>query len=393
MLNKILTLLLLIIASGVHAQEFNPPIFKADNIAVLKSYQESANGLAAKNLNRFAIERLYKYDLSLDSLYKIEKADSLKAIEQIYLNATASKQLQRSTSQRHIKTMTAEKDVLAGEYHSLLRKAALAFLVWVTIILLMIQFRKRKMKSSELATDNSEIQLKSIEERNGLFEGMLSQVEKLLDQAQHKLAKLQKEKASASGESVAAIEKMESAVIREKNILEAIKDQQAYAIEEKVSTNINQLCDTYMEIAQRGFAAAFPELNCQVTRDFEKKLPEIKVAPASVGNLVLNVLLNAFQSVEEKQRKNIKGYQPKISISTRILPRFLQIRIKDNGVGMTDEIQAKAMEEFYSTKLPEVAVGLGLSESSHVISTLHKGEIKIESEKENSTDVYLKFYL
>ena len=135
------------------------------------------------------------------------------------------------------------------------------------------------------------------------------------------------------------------------------------------------------------------EYDCQITKDFEKNLPAVKTNHGAIGYLLLNLLSNSLKSIEEKYKKGIKGYQPKISISTRILPRFLQIRIKDNGTGMTDDILTKAMDEFYSTREPKEGSGLGLTISKQIISEFHKGEIKIESESGNSTDVYIKFFI
>lgn len=382
-------------------QGLNPPVYHPDHRHVLQELEASSINLAGKNLNRFAIDRLVRYDQSMDSLYKLEKADSLKIIEQIYLSSTAAKQHQRKVSKEQIRILQAEKDVLADEYHGLLRKAALAFLVWTTIIIVMIQFRKRKVKASEISTGTSEVQLQALEGRIQLSAQTIEGAKALEESALKTVESIKQLKALAAehgadpswpNEVAAGLEKTGMAAERELRIIRFLRSTEDSS-DEKVNTDINQLCDTCMEIAQRGIASAYPELNCQVSRDFEKKLPEIKVIPHAVGNLLLDVLLNAFQSVQEKQSRNIKGYQPKIAISTRILPRFLQIRVRDNGTGMSDEVLTKAMEEFFTTKSPEMAVGLGLSESVKVISSQHKGEIKIESEKENSCDVYIKFFI
>lgn len=399
-MNRLLLLFLFFLSvAGVSGQQLDPPVYKPEHRAVLRSYEEGANDQAAKNLNRFAIVRLYRYHLALDSLYGIEKADSLKSIENAYLRATAEKQQLRKKAQQQITSFGKEKDELAEEYYGLLRKSAFAFLIWLTIVLLIMQFRRRKLKSWEKNSGTSDVRLSSLEERNALSDQLLNEaatlkaeLEGIGSKLKDKLSKLKSDPGS-NAEAIGQLEKQEQSIAREERILMALDSQKDYNSEDKVGTDINQLCDTYMEIAQRGFQNAFPEVSVQVSRDFEKKLPEIKVVPAAVGTLLMNVLSNAFQSVEEKSRQNVKGYQPKVSISTRILPRFLQIRVKDNGVGMNDEVLASATEEFFSTKAPEVAAGLGLAESVHVISTLHKGELKIESEKENSTDVYIKFFL
>lgn len=134
------------------------------------------------------------------------------------------------------------------------------------------------------------------------------------------------------------------------------------------------------------------EFSCLVTHDFEKNLPPISINGPAVGAMLINVFINAFQSVQEKSKKEIKGYEPKVSVSTRILPRFLQIRVKDNGLGMNDEVLSKAYNEFYTNRSESGGTGLGLFFATEVVGQMHKGEIKIESEEGNSTDVYIKFF-
>ena len=62
-------------------------------------------------------------------------------------------------------------------------------------------------------------------------------------------------------------------------------------------------------------------------------------------------------------------------------------------MGMTEAIMQNAFNPFYTTRENGGGAGLGLSESQKIMTTLHKGEIKIETENGNSTDVYIKFFL
>lgn len=407
MIKKIVVVTLLVSTSlTAFAEQRNPPLTVPAHKEILNALNQSAQAQADKNLNRFALERLYRYNTALDSLYSKEKADTLAAIEQVYLTSTAVKQSQRKNSSERIVTLTAEKEELEKLYHKLLRKSGLAFLVWLIIVLFMLQFRKKKLKSSEVLSGNSDIRMNALEARNAIAEVTLNEAKNLestlerIVPAVQKIYSIASTKAADVGSSaiwnneiLPLAEKTQLTALKEKEIVNALLSQETDWSEEKTDTDINRLCEIYLDIAQRGFTSLYPDLNCQVSRDFEKRLPVIKVVPSAVGNLLLNVFLNAFQSVQEKSAQPIKGYVPKVAVSTRILPRFLQIRIRDTGTGMNDETLKKATEEFFSTKGHDVAVGLGLSESSRIISTLHNGEIKIETEKGNSTDVYIKFFL
>ena len=141
-----------------------------------------------------------------------------------------------------------------------------------------------------------------------------------------------------------------------------------------------------------GVKSEDPDLKISVSKDLEKNLPQIKLIPDAVVQLLVNVLLNAFQSVKLRQQNNVKGYVPKVTISTRVLPRFLQVRVHDNGEGMTDDIIKQVTDPYFTRRLESNASGLGMYFAKKIASEMHQGELKIESEPGNKTDVYIKFF-
>jgi signal transduction histidine kinase len=161
---------------------------------------------------------------------------------------------------------------------------------------------------------------------------------------------------------------------------------------DKVNANLNLLCDQCFEMVYNGVKSEDPDLKIAVSKDLEKNLPPIKLIPDAVIQLLVNVLLNAFQSVKERQQKNIKGYVPKVTISTRVLPRFLQVRVNDNGEGMTDDIIQQVSDPYFTKRVDSNASGLGMYFAKKIASEMHQGELKIESEPGNKTDVYIKFF-
>jgi signal transduction histidine kinase len=112
----------------------------------------------------------------------------------------------------------------------------------------------------------------------------------------------------------------------------------------------------------------------------------------SVVYVLLNVLINAFQSVQERQNQNGKGYVPKVSISTRVLPRFIQVRVHDNGEGMKEEVLKQITDPYFTTRVTQHFAGLGMYFSKKIIAELNGGELKIESLPGEGADVYIKFF-
>lgn len=386
------------------AKDHEPPLDKPLHKEILKNYEQRAKDFAAKNLNRFAIERLQSYDRLLDSLFVIEKRDTLAALQKDYMTSSSILINQISEQSKSLTELTAQKAVLDKDYSSLVRKAILSFVVWLIVIFGLLQFRKNKLKKArqklELANaqlESMEIAAKKAEVLIGDFSSIRSQIKKLNSEYSRMTEILKNEnEENILPEDWKAVtlkaEQLKKSAEAEENVTSAVLSVEMASTDEKTETDINVICDQYLEMAFRGVKAT-DEFNLQISRDFEKRLPALKINQAAVGTLLLNVLMNSVQSVKEKNDKGIKGYQPKISMSTRILPRFLQIRIKDNGTGMSEDVIQKASSEFFSTRTLSNNPGLGLAIANNIISDMHKGEIRIESEEGNSTDVYIKFFI
>lgn len=108
------------------------------------------------------------------------------------------------------------------------------------------------------------------------------------------------------------------------------------------------------------------------------EIPDEEVLCYIYGNEEL--LFIAFKNIIENACKYSPSHQAWVSIA--IKPDKKTIRIKDEGIGMTQEEIQKVFEPFFRSQRAEDisgGLGLGLSMSSGIIR-LHKGEINIESE-------------
>jgi two-component system NtrC family sensor kinase len=54
--------------------------------------------------------------------------------------------------------------------------------------------------------------------------------------------------------------------------------------------------------------------------------------------------------------------------------------VRDNGVGIPDDIKDKLFQPFFTTKPPGEGTGLGLSISYEIVTKQHGGTIKVASE-------------
>ena len=111
----------------------------------------------------------------------------------------------------------------------------------------------------------------------------------------------------------------------------------------------------------------------QLVRDL-KETPVIRGSEARLGQVLLNLLVNAAQAVPEG---NPDGHT--IRVSTGVRPDgMVFVEVSDTGCGILPEHRPRIFDPFYTTKPPGVGTGLGLS-ICHGIVTGMKGEIEVES--------------
>ncbi len=151
----------------------------------------------------------------------------------------------------------------------------------------------------------------------------------------------------------------------------------------KEPTDINALCDEYLRLSYHGLRAKDKSFNATIKTDFDTSIGNINIIPQDIGRVVLNLLTNAFYVVDEKKKLNIPGYEPIVTVSTRLLTppsggRGAEIKVADNGNGIPKKIADKIFQPFFTTKPTGQGTGLGLSLSYDIIKA-HGGEITVNS--------------
>ena len=72
-------------------------------------------------------------------------------------------------------------------------------------------------------------------------------------------------------------------------------------------------------------------------------------------------------------------FKPTLGVSTRDLGEAVEVRIRDNGVGIPAEIKDKLFQPFFTTKPTGERTGLGLSISHDIVTQQHGGAIEVDS--------------
>jgi signal transduction histidine kinase/CheY-like chemotaxis protein len=116
----------------------------------------------------------------------------------------------------------------------------------------------------------------------------------------------------------------------------------------------------------------------KVVKDYGNT-PEIMCFPGQLNQVLMNILYNAADAIPDTGEIQIKTWQDNGSVN---------ISIKDNGMGMPEEVRSRVFEPFFTTKAVGKGTGLGLSISYGIIEK-HKGKIEVKSEIGKGTEFIL----
>jgi two-component system NtrC family sensor kinase len=152
-------------------------------------------------------------------------------------------------------------------------------------------------------------------------------------------------------------------------------------------SDINALLDESLNLAYHGARAEKPQFNVTLQRDFDASAGTIELFPQEITRVFLNLISNGFYAVTRRKAEiGNSGFDPVLRASTRNLGNTVEIRIRDNGVGIPAEVKEKMFNPFFTTKPAGEGTGLGLSMSHDIVVKQHGGTIEVETEPGQFTE-------
>ncbi len=158
----------------------------------------------------------------------------------------------------------------------------------------------------------------------------------------------------------------------------------------KEPSDINALADEYLRLAYHGLRAKDKDFNATLITDFDDSIGLIDMIRQDIGRVILNLITNAFYAVAEKKNQLVEGYEPTITLSTKRVvpvpggPQGVEVRVADNGNGISPKVLDKIFQPFFTTKPSGQGTGLGLSLSYDIVKA-HGGELKVETKQDKGT--------
>ena len=174
---------------------------------------------------------------------------------------------------------------------------------------------------------------------------------------------------------------------RADGIVRSMLEHSRGASGERRSVDLNTLVEEALNLAYHGARAQDQSFNITLERNFGANIAPIELNPQDITRVCLNLIGNGFYAARKQQAAAGLGFEPCLRVSTRDLGDGVEIRVRDNGTGVPDEIREKLFQPFFTTKPTGEGTGLGLSITYDIVTKAHGGTITVESK----VGVYTEF--
>ena len=144
------------------------------------------------------------------------------------------------------------------------------------------------------------------------------------------------------------------------------------------TVDINELIYDAISLFESDFKQHLIEMRFELT----KSLPYVFIDRVQIEQVILNLIRNSIDALKEMPQFT----QRQLSIESSLTPvKYIEIRVKDNGPGLTAIQREKILTPFFTTKASGMGMGLSISRS---LVEAHHGTLHFNSKEDKGTTFY-----
>ena len=204
---------------------------------------------------------------------------------------------------------------------------------------------------------------------------------------------------------------MQRASNRIKNISNSLCTFSRADTDQRVSSNIHDGLDSTLLILKYRLKANRRRPAIQVVRKYGV-MKSVDCFPAQINQVFMNVLANAIDMFDELAQSlsmdELNADPPTITIQTAMVNTLTEsgtdgtegkgqtraeIRIRDNGKGMSQAIMTQVFDHLFTTKCVGKGTGLGLAIAYQIVTETHAGTLTVQSEVNQGTEFCIQLPL
>lgn len=184
-------------------------------------------------------------------------------------------------------------------------------------------------------------------------------------------------------EMPSALDACKDGIQRISNIVVAMKNFAYKGNGQLEPFDIQPLIESTIEISRNEW-----RFIADLETDYDPNLIQIKGMKDELGQVLLNLIVNAAHAIEDGQSDSQE--KGSIRVLTEQSGNWAVIRVIDDGCGIPDSVKEKIFDPFFTTKEVGRGSGQGLAIAYNVITEKHGGELRVESEVGKGTTFILR---
>lgn len=170
------------------------------------------------------------------------------------------------------------------------------------------------------------------------------------------------------------IKQSQDGLSRVSTIVLAMKEFSHPGGKNKEPVDLNKIIDTTVAIARNEWKYV-----ADVETDLDENLPQVNCLVDEMGQVFLNLLINAAHAIAAKLGENAEIQKGCITIRSSRQDGWVEVRISDTGTGIPEKVRYRVFDPFFTTKEVGAGTGQGLSIAHDVVTKKHGGTLTFET--------------
>ncbi len=131
--------------------------------------------------------------------------------------------------------------------------------------------------------------------------------------------------------------------------------------------------ETITQAAQTGcevYMKEWEDFKVELNLDLDPSVGEVPIVEGDFAEALVNLVSNACFAMHQRKAWEGDEYQAQLTVSSRRSEGMVEVRVRDNGPGIEDEMVGRIFNPFFTTREGTMGAGLGLPIAADVARRL-----------------------